>query len=46
MADNEKTEKKEEEPQDVELITWYKKIEIIGIVSRAYIKRMKQDGSN
>jgi hypothetical protein len=28
MADN---EKEEEEPQDVELITWYKKIEIIGI---------------
>jgi hypothetical protein len=28
MADNEKEEK---EPQDVELITWYKKIEIIGI---------------
>jgi hypothetical protein len=31
MADNEKTEKKEKEPQDVELATWYKKIEIIGI---------------
>ena len=31
MANNEKTQKKEKEPQDVELATWYKKIEIIGI---------------
>ena len=31
MANNEKSQKKEKEPQDVELATWYKKIEIIGI---------------
>ena len=31
MADNEKSEQKEKEPQDVELATWRKKIEIIGI---------------
>jgi sialic acid synthase SpsE len=32
MADNEKSERKEKEQhQDVELVTWYKKIEIIGI---------------
>jgi hypothetical protein len=31
MADNEKSEQKEKEQQDVELATWRKKIEIIGI---------------
>ena len=34
MADNEKSERKEEKEtpqQDVELATWYKKIEMIGI---------------
>src|SRR5215212_8971623 len=34
MADNEKSERKEEkeqQQQDVELLTWYKKIEMIGM---------------
>jgi hypothetical protein len=34
MADNEKSgrkEEKEQQQQDVELLTWYKKIEMIGI---------------
>ena len=31
MVDSEKSEQKEKEPQDVELATWRKKIEIIGI---------------
>ena len=32
MADNEKSEGKEKEQhQDIELVTWYKKIEMIGI---------------
>ena len=40
MADNEKSERKEEKEtlqQDVELATWYKKIEMIGI------EKMKHD---
>ena len=31
MADNEKSERKEKEQQDMELASWRKKIEIIGI---------------
>ncbi|HJT46555.1 MAG TPA: hypothetical protein VJ729_00115 [Nitrososphaeraceae archaeon] len=31
MADNEKSDRKEEQQVDVELATWYRKIEIIGI---------------
>ncbi len=31
ITDNEKSERKEEQHQDLELVTWYKKIEMIGI---------------
>jgi hypothetical protein len=37
MADNEKSERQEEkeQKQDVELLTWYKKIEMIGLDTKS-----------
>ena len=46
MADNEKSERKEEKEeqhQDIELVTWYKKIEMIGIDTKS-IDRENETG--
>ena len=43
MADNEKSERKEKEQQGMELVSWRKKIEIIGIDIKA-LERQNETG--
>ena len=43
ITDNEKSEEKEEQHQDIELVTWYKKIEMIGIDTKS-IDRENETG--